>query len=190
MLAVRIIWLCLCLVWLVAELKLSRKAKRQLQQALQGEQQTQTWLWLRVSGSLLLALVFKPSAWLPIPLDYVLRQVLGLSLCLSGLGLRYWAVVTLGKFFSTHVQIIKQHQLIMLGPYRRLRHPAYSGLLLALAGAGLAMGDWLAFGMLTVAPFCAFHARICLEEKLLQDKFGADYVTYAKNTYKLLPLVY
>jgi protein-S-isoprenylcysteine O-methyltransferase Ste14 len=190
MLSVRIIWLCICLVWIVAEIQLSRRSKLDQQQDRLGERRSQTWLWLSVSSSLLFALLFKTLAWLPIPLDYLLRQVLGLLLCLGGLGLRYWAIIALGKFFSTHVLIIQQHELIVLGPYRWLRHPAYSGLLLALAGAGLAMGDWLALALMTVAPFYAFHARIAIEEKMLREKFGADYSAYAKNTYKLIPLLY
>ena len=190
MLSVRIIWLCIAAVWLVAEIRLSRRSKSGQQQIPPGAQHSETWLWLSVGGSLLFALWFKTLAWLPLPLDYLLRQVLGCLLCLSGLGLRYWAVVTLGGFFSTQVVMIDQHQLIMLGPYRLLRHPAYAGLLLALAGVGLAMGDWLALLLLTVTPFCAFRARIRIEEKMLREKFGEAYAVYAKNTYKLLPLLY
>jgi protein-S-isoprenylcysteine O-methyltransferase len=190
MLSVQIIWLCIGLVWIVAEILLSRKTKLYRRETAHGERNSQTWLWLSVLSSLILALLFKTIAWLPIPLEYVLRQCLGAFLCLNGLALRYWAVVTLGRFFSTHVMIINQHQLIVLGPYRWLRHPAYAGLLLALGGAGLAMGDFIALMLLTVAPLCAFHARIDIEETMLREKFGEEYAVYAKKTCKLLPRLY
>lgn len=109
-----------------------------------GERRSQRRLWLFVTLGLLSALVFKQLAWLPIPLDYLPRQILALAIFAGGLYLRYTAVVGLGRFFTTNVAILHGHRLVEDGPYRVLRHPAYTGLLIALAAAGLAMGDGLA----------------------------------------------
>ncbi len=99
MLSVRIIWLCICLIWVVAEIQLSRRSKRNPQKGPLGERRSQTWLWLSLCSSIFFALLFKTLAWLPMPLDYLPRQGLGLLLCLSGIGLRYWAIITSRSIF-------------------------------------------------------------------------------------------
>jgi protein-S-isoprenylcysteine O-methyltransferase Ste14 len=190
MTSVRIIWLLIALLWVIGEIRLVRKVASKKQHVIDSEQRSQGWLWLSVIGSLSLGLFFKNMAWLPIPIEYMTRQWLALVLCATGLGLRYWAVVRLGRFFSTHVLIHNQHQLITDGPYKWIRHPAYTGLLLALAGAGLAMGDFLALLLLTVMPFFAFKLRIAMEEKKLIKQFGQQYLVYLNKTYRLLPLLY
>lgn len=187
---VRIIWLLIGCLWVVAEVRLARKVAKNDRDIIDGERRSQGWLWLCVIVSVCLAMVFKALAWLPIQIDYTPRQWLALLLFSIGLGLRYWAVLTLGRFFSTHVLIQNQHQLITDGPYRWIRHPAYTGLLIAFAGAGLAMGDVLALLLLTVLPFFAFKARIVMEEKKLIKQFGRQYLDYLHRTYKLLPLLY
>jgi protein-S-isoprenylcysteine O-methyltransferase Ste14 len=96
----------------------------------------------------------------------------------------------LAEFFTTHVAIQHQHLLIVDGPYRYVRHPAYTGLLLALFAAGLAMGDIFALLLLLLTSFWALAARIAIEEKMLLDKFGNRYVDYCNSTWKLLPGLY
>jgi protein-S-isoprenylcysteine O-methyltransferase Ste14 len=190
MTAVRILWLLIALFWVTAEIRLIRKAAVDNQDIIDGENRSQRWLWLSVIGSVCLAMVFKTLAWLPIPIEYLPRQSLALLIFAIGLGVRYWAVLTLGRFFSTHVLIQNQHQLITAGPYRWIRHPAYTGLLIACAGAGLAMGDVFALLMLTILPFLAFKSRIAMEEQKLIKQFGSQYLEYLNKTYKLLPLLY
>lgn len=190
MASVRIIWLLIGVLWMVAEIRLVRKVAKNCQDVIDGERRSQGWLWLSVMGSISLALLFKNLAWLPIPIEYMSRQWLAITLCATGLGLRYWAVVNLGRFFSTHVLIQHQHQLITHGPYQWIRHPAYTGLLLALTGAGWAMGDLLALLVLTVIPFIAFKSRIAMEEKTMTKQFGQQYLVYSDKTYKLFPLLY
>ncbi|MDD2762062.1 MAG: isoprenylcysteine carboxylmethyltransferase family protein [Methylomonas sp.] len=190
MTSVRIIWLLLGLFWVVAEIRLARKAEKNSRDIIDGERRSQGWLWLSVIVSVCLAMVFKTLAWLPIRIDYLPRQWLALLLFSVGIGLRYWAVLKLGRFFTTHVLIQNQHRLITDGPYRWIRHPAYTGLLIALSGAGLAMGDVFALLLLTVVPFFAFKSRIAIEEKKLIEQLGGQYLDYSNKTYKLLPLLY
>jgi protein-S-isoprenylcysteine O-methyltransferase len=147
-------------------------------------------LWLSLVISVGLALVFKTTAIMPIAIDYLPRQILALIIFACGLALRYWSVKMLGRFFTTDVAIYKQHQLIIAGPYRWVRHPAYSGVLIAFVGAGLAMGDGIALALLTVPVFIAFNYRIKREEKLLLDKLGTEYSKYQKLTKKLVPWLF
>ena len=190
MTSVRIVWLLLCLVWVAAEARLARQSRLDQHTLLHSEQRSQRWLWLSVLVSLGLGLEFKQLAWLPIPIDYLPRQLLAMLLFAAGLYLRYWAVGQLGKFFTTDITIQRQQHLITSGPYRWIRHPAYTGLLMALTGAGLAMGDYLALLMLSLPTFLAFKVRIDLEEQMLQKAFTDSYLNYSKNTWKLLPWLY
>jgi protein-S-isoprenylcysteine O-methyltransferase Ste14 len=141
-------------------------------------------------ASLLLALILKTLAWLPIPIAYLPRQLISLLLFTAGLCLRFSAVAQLGRFFTTHVSIQHEHELITNGLYRFIQHPAYTGLLIALAAAGLAMGDAIALLLLTTLPLFAFIFRIQIEEQLLIKKFGAAYRDYSKSTRKLFPWLF
>jgi protein-S-isoprenylcysteine O-methyltransferase Ste14 len=135
-------------------------------------------------------MLFKTLAWIPIPLPYLPRQIVALILFLAGLCIRYAAVGRLGRFFTTNVSIHNEHVLIIDGPYRWVRHPAYTGLLLALVAAGVALGDAIALLLLTVPSFLAFKFRIAIEEKLLNKKFGTAYRDYSNSTAKLLPWLF
>ncbi|AEG02287.1 methyltransferase family protein [Methylomonas methanica] len=190
MTSVRLIWLLLCLLWVCAEIWLARQSRPERRLTRQVEYQSQRWLWLSILGSLMLAFGFKQMAWLPIPLPYLPRQLPAILVFGCGLGLRFWAVNHLGQFFTTHVTIQQQHQLITNGPYRIVRHPAYTGLLLALAAAGLAMGDFLAFLCLTIPVFWGFQTRMNIEERMLLQEFGAVYESYCQTSWRLLPWLY
>lgn len=190
MTSVRIVWFIVCLLWISAEIRLARKTHNQPLQILDSERQSQRWLWLSIVTGIGFALGFKQLAWLPIPLEYLPRQWLAMPLFFVGLGLRVWAIKHLGHFFTTDVTIHQQHQLIQSGPYRWLRHPAYTGLWLALFAAGLAMGDFLAWTCLTIPSFWVLSARIRIEERMLQQQFLHDYQAYCKTRWRLLPGLY
>lgn len=189
MTSIRLLWLLLCLLWLAAEFKLARTAQPEYPPA-DCEQQSQRLLWFTAVAGLALALLFKSLAWASIPIPYLLRQILALALFATGLNLRYQAIDQLGAFFTTNVQIRHDHQLILTGPYRRLRHPAYTGLLLAFIAIGLAMGDALALVVLTLPLLFALKWRVEIEEAMLCRKFGDVYRDYCKTTWRLLPWLF
>jgi protein-S-isoprenylcysteine O-methyltransferase len=190
MTSVRIVWLLLSLLWLSAEIKLARSARSDPGQFLASEQRSQRLIWVTLVTGLVAAVGFKSLAWAPIPIGYLPRQLIALMLFIAGLGLRYYAIACLGHLFTMNVAIHREHRLVVDGPYRWLRHPTYTGLLIALIGAGLAMGDFLALLLVTVPPFFAFRFRIVLEEKALYDAFGTAYRDYCKTTWKLLPWLF
>ena len=69
--------------------------------------------------------------------------IVGTAILLAGAAFRIWAILSLGRFFTVTVTIQPEHRVVEDGPYRRLRHPSYTGLLAALLGVGLALGNWL-----------------------------------------------
>ncbi len=114
-------------------------------------------------------------------------QYLGLALMAAGIALREWAVLALGRHFSVVVALEADHRLVTAGPYRWLRHPAYTGGLIATNGFALALGSWLSLIPIVAILLPAFAYRIRLEEQLLLAAFGDTYRTYMSRTWRLFP---
>lgn len=112
---------------------------------------------------------------------------LGLALVLAGAALRDWAIVTLGLFFRREVTIAPGQRLVRHGPYRLLRHPSYTGLILVCAGYGLAFGSWVGAAAAVLAMALGLLPRIRVEERALAGEFGAEYADYARSTARLIP---
>lgn len=107
-----------------------------------------------------------------------------------GMGLTVWAYRTLGSFFALTVRVQNDHRLIDTGPYRRIRHPGYAGVLLGLFGLGLALQSWLSVLLLLIASVGAFAYRVRLEEKFLVTELGDDYVQYMRRTKRIIPFIW
>lgn len=116
--------------------------------------------------------------------------VLGVALLLVGIIIRGTAIYTLGKYFTGTVLIKKDHRLIQSGMYKHLRHPAYTGALLAHLGLGLSFSNWISLG-LSVVPFSvAALYRMHVEERALREAFGEAYTSYSRCTKRLIPKLY
>jgi protein-S-isoprenylcysteine O-methyltransferase len=111
-------------------------------------------------------------------------------LLVCGLMLRLWAVRHLGKYFTVDVGIQPGHRVIEDGPYRFVRHPSYSGALIALAGIGCLTLNWLGLLLILIFTSLAYALRIPVEEKALLAQFGSEYEEYAARTKRLIPGVY
>jgi protein-S-isoprenylcysteine O-methyltransferase Ste14 len=119
-----------------------------------------------------------------------LVAVLGLTLLFVGITIRWVAIYTLGEYFTGTVLIKKNHRLIQSGLYKRVRHPAYTGALLAHLGLGLSFSNWITLS-LSVAPFIAAALyRMNVEERALQEEFGEAYIRYSNGTKRLIPKLY
>ncbi len=91
----------------------------------------------------------------------------GIVILLGGLALRGWAFRTLGGYFTFTVMVSADQPVVSTGPYRLLRHPSYSTLLLICAGLGLTSACWLGLAIITVPPLVIAMWRIRVEEKAL-----------------------
>ena len=130
------------------------------------------------------AIAFRYLNW---PIAPGAVQYIGLLLIPAGLAVREWAIIKLGRFFSRTVQIEPGHKLITDGPYRWIRHPAYTGMVLIYLGIALAIGTWLG-GVVTLGlMLAATMYRIGIEEQVLIDTFGNEYRDYMKRTWRLFP---
>jgi len=115
---------------------------------------------------------------------------LALGLLVSGLCLRWVAIVSLGRAFSVNVAIRTGQHVKQDGLYRLVRHPSYTGMLLMLVAVGLAMRNWIAFAIITVPTMLALFYRIHVEERALAEAFGPEYTAYCESTKRLIPAVY
>ncbi len=135
-------------------------------------------------------LAFGAALWLPalrITASGWALLVIGLTLVWLGMGLRLWAVLTLGRSFTRVVMVQSGQQVVSSGPYRAVRHPAYTGILTTMLGIGLALNNRASVVALVLIPLMGFAWRIHVEENALVQNLGEDYTAYAQRTRRLIP---
>jgi len=114
----------------------------------------------------------------------------GMIIMLAGLVLRGWSFKTLGQYFTHTVMVSSDQPVIATGPYRLLRHPSYTGVLLAGIGVGLASANWAGLAALMLLPLPLLFWRIHTEESALQTTLGDRYRAYARQHRRVIPLVW
>jgi len=113
----------------------------------------------------------------------------GALLTLAGLLFTMWARAHLGRNWSGTVTVKEGHELIRSGPYSIVRHPIYTGLLLAFVGSALARGEWR--GVLAVAVvFWSLWRKLRIEERWMREQFGDAYAEYVRRVAALVPLLF
>jgi protein-S-isoprenylcysteine O-methyltransferase Ste14 len=116
--------------------------------------------------------------------------VAGFVILVAGFLLRAWSILTLGRFFTPSVQVQTGQQVVESGPYRYVRHPSYTGMLVGLLGLGIAFDNWLSLLVLALLPLVGLLVRIGYEESVLLDSLGDDYRDYASRRSRLVPGVW
>lgn len=176
------LWLLFAVVWLISALK--RKPTKQRESVAQRL----TYLlpifltWLILNGSVL------GTGWLPLhflPYAYGVAWS-GVLLTALGIAFAFWARFHLGTNWSGVVTIKENHELIRTGPYRRIRHPIYSGILLAVAGTAVAMNQLRALLALAII-WISFYIKARREESLLASEFGAKFHEHRQHTGMFFP---
>jgi protein-S-isoprenylcysteine O-methyltransferase Ste14 len=113
----------------------------------------------------------------------------GVAITYAGLALAVWARIVLGRNWSAAVTIKRDHRLISSGPYSVVRHPIYSGLLLALLGTALDVGQLRALVAVGMA-FMIWLVKSRTEERFMIERFGEEYEDYRRRTRALVPFVF
>lgn len=113
----------------------------------------------------------------------------GAALTLLGILFAAWARVALGRNWSGVVTIKQGHELILRGPYRLVRHPIYTGILLGLLGTALVYGATRCFVGLLLCGV-AFWLKLRIEEHFMLREFGEQYAQYRERTCALVPFVF
>jgi protein-S-isoprenylcysteine O-methyltransferase Ste14 len=114
-------------------------------------------------------------------------RTFGVIVMWLGLATRVWAIAALGAAFRTTVEVDPGQLVVSSGPYKWIRHPSYTGLLLITTGFGLAVGNWLAVAAGLLLPLPGILWRIRVEEAELERVLGDAYRTYQRKTTRLIP---
>ena len=143
--------------------------------------------WVGIALNFLLAGLVPAAAilWHPTALFAI-----GVSLILLGVALRWYAIWTLGRYFTRDVAVSADQRVVQNGPYRYIRHPAYSGTFLTMLGVGLAVTNWASLVALLIGVFSGHMYRVRVEEKALSQAIGQPYVEYMHRTKRFIPLVF
>lgn len=115
---------------------------------------------------------------------------IGLTLMLGGLVLRDVSVLTLKRYFTVLVQVTSEQQLIQNGVYKRLRNPAYTGMLLFIVGVAISLRSAIAAVVSLFVFTLCLSIRIRVEEKALREKFGDEFEKYCAHTWRLVPFIW
>jgi protein-S-isoprenylcysteine O-methyltransferase Ste14 len=178
------LWLAWLAYWMVAARDVKTTRRRE---------SVATFLLNRVFvviGALLFVVHRQPLSWLNgrFVAPALAAYWLGLVMVLAGLAFAVWARVYLGRNWSATVTVKQDHELVRTGPYGVVRHPIYAGILLALLGTAIAIGEWrglLAFLSITIG----FLFKIRVEERFMDETFGEQYVRYRTQVAALVPFV-
>ncbi len=113
-------------------------------------------------------------------------EILGVVLTAAGIGFAIWARAYLGGNWSGTVTVKVGHQLVRTGPYRWVRHPIYTGLILALVGTALERRQ--VRGVIAVVlVYAGFKMKSKIEERAMTSTFGAEYADYSRTTGAIVP---
>jgi protein-S-isoprenylcysteine O-methyltransferase len=130
------------------------------------------------------------APWARIAIRSPVVPALAALMLWSGMALRLWAILTLGRFFRTTVTVQDDHRLVTAGPYRVLRHPAYTGAIVTICGIALFMNNWLSFLGALVLVLIGYGIRIRVEERALRERFGDAFREQRARSWAILPFVW
>jgi protein-S-isoprenylcysteine O-methyltransferase Ste14 len=178
------------LIWVSSEIIGSRIIPRTRQKdkvKSKSDRGSRNIIWLGLFVSIALTDYFGTNGITPLPEPFF---YLGILLMLAGIAFRQWSIWVLGRYFSLTVRIVSGQRIVKEGPYKFLRHPSYTGMLMTLLGLGLASRTLLGTTIIIILFGIVIGYRIKVEENALKAEFGNNYLEYAKKTKKLIPFLF
>jgi len=188
--ALNIIFYIISFIWIISEIVLSRMKKSDLENSITDyDKHTFRNIWITVLLSLIIGIFVSTFSFGRISiLPY--QQIIGLILISLGLLIRWSAILKLKESFTVDISVKKDQKIIKDGVYKFVRHPSYSGSLLSFLGLSLMFTNVFTFLIIFIPITISFLHRINIEEKVLNDVIGTEYIEYSKQTKKLIPFVY
>jgi protein-S-isoprenylcysteine O-methyltransferase len=178
------------LIYLVSEILLTLTRRSRSETGTKQDRSTLGMIWLVIAASITAGVFVAQNFQAAALLDGRMLAILAVVLFVAGLILRWWAIITLGRFFTVDVTIETDHELVERGPFRVVRHPSYTGVLLAFLGLALSLRNWAALLVILLPIGAAFIHRMNVEEDALSRALGPRYSQYMKRTKRLVPFVY
>lgn len=187
------LFIAACLVWLVPETigmfpQMARVSRKAVMIQDRGSMVILIGLqWLGLALNFLLAWLFPSAA---IRWQRTVLFLTGLIFILLGVALRWYAIRVLGSYFTRDVAVSVDQQVVQNGPYRLIRHPAYSGTFLTMLGVGLAVTNWASLICLLACVFLGHFNRVNVEEQALIHTIGQPYIDYMRRTRCFIPFLF
>jgi len=176
------LWIAFGVVWMVWAIRTKPTQMRE------GVSSRLTYSVLTVAAFYSMFSGDVPRDWLRIRLFAAnpWTAVLGVAITAAGLGFAVWARAYIGTNWSSSVTVKVGHQLIRTGPYRWVRHPIYSGMILAMLGTALERRQ--VRGVIAVVLlYAGFKIKCKIEERTMTNTFGAEYADYSRSTGAIVP---
>lgn len=177
------------LLWIISEIILNRFLRSGKSDKKTFDKNTLLLLWITILISIAIGVFVSKITRFPINTNIGL-EFIGLAIIVLGMLIRFIAVKQLGRFFTVDVTIREDHQLLQTGLYKFLRHPSYTGSLLSFFGFGLSLNNWISLLLVFLPTLYAMIHRINIEEKVLTEQFGKQYLDYISKTKRLIPFLY
>src|SRR5262249_2095243 len=176
------LWVLFGVYWVVSALKTKATKRRET------AAQRLAYVLPLAGGFLLLSQDAAKRGWLGTYLvpPGAAFQWLGAALAAAGIAICFWARWHLGTNWSGTVTLKEGHELIRTGPYRAIRHPIYTGILLALLGTAVQIGQLRGFIAVLIA-LGSFYVKARREESFLAQEFGERFTTHLQHTGMFLP---
>ena len=177
------------LFWILSEILMLLFLRSKMKNAKELDKNSLGLIWAVIIVSVTAGIIIMNNTQCSI-IRSVLISYAGMLIIVAGMVIRFSAIRTLGKFFTVNLAIQKNHKVVKTGLYRNIRHPSYTGALMSFLGLGIAWNNWISLAIMFIPILISFMYRINLEEKLLIERIGTDYLDYKKNTRRLIPGIY
>jgi protein-S-isoprenylcysteine O-methyltransferase Ste14 len=144
-----------------------------------------------VGGGVIVACVL-PLVWTSASIASLRPQVTiaGIVVIVLGAVLRWWSIFTLGQYFTFEVAVRSTQAVVQSGPYRLVRHPSYTAILIMLLGVGMVLLNWASLVVLLVTGLLGLGYRVSVEERALVEALGQPYVDYMRHSKRFVPFIF
>ena len=181
-----ILWLVVAL-FPVSEIVLAMVKRSRSDSMRGGDKGSLVLFWVCIAAGVIMAIAARSVFHASLPWPRSISAAVALCLLVGGLALRWVSILTLGRFFTVDVAIQPDHTIVQHGPYRLVRHPSYTGLILAFLGLGLAYHSWLSLVLLLLPIGFATAYRVAREEAALHASLGPAYAESCERTRRFIP---
>ena len=183
------LFLIISIMWVISEILLVR-AKISSGKAKDKDKFSLRILWITIILSVAVGITIRISGIGFITTYPQFVHIFGLILIILGLIFRWIAILKLKSMFTVNDSIQENHKIVKSGIYGTIRHPAYLGSLMSFLGLGIALVNWLSIIVICIPILLSFINRMLVEEKVLVEEFGEEYLNYSNNSYRLFPGIY
>jgi protein-S-isoprenylcysteine O-methyltransferase Ste14 len=145
-----------------------------------------------VTGGGVVVACILAAVWTGAAIPWLRPQItmVGIVVIVLGAALRWWAIFTLGRYFTFEVAVRATQSVVRSGPYRFVRHPSYTAILVMLLGVGLALANWASLIVMLAGGVIGLLYRVRVEERALMEALGQPYADYTRYTKRFIPFMY